>query len=95
VQSVAVSVIRPGGPRIRQSRVYCNATLRCVRATTLSMENAISIAYSECVFVALGIQRGGRILSCVAYLAVPCFPHFLINGTVFRGKNLFNIKRVF
>ena len=49
-ECVAVCVTRPCGSRIRQGRVYCNATLRYVRATTLSVENAISIAYSACVY---------------------------------------------
>jgi len=46
-------------------RSYMNKTgnvcviviLRCVCATTVAMEKAISITYSECVSVALGIQH--------------------------------------
>jgi len=67
---------------LRQGKVYCNATLRCVRATTLSVENAISVPCSECVFVALGIQHGGPLLSCVACVAVPCFPTFSHNNII-------------
>jgi len=50
----------------------------------------MSVTYSECVFVGLGIQRAMRmrrvILSSVPCLAVPRFFH-VINGTVFGGKN--------
>jgi hypothetical protein len=60
---------------------------------------AISITYSECVFVALVIQhakgthRAIGLLSSVACLVLPYFPHYLINGTIF-GKTLLNIKCV-
>jgi len=41
-----------------QKRQYTyNATLRCVRATIVVVKKAIGIAYSGCVFVALGIQH--------------------------------------
>ena len=56
---------------------------------------ALSIAYSECVPVALVIQHAMRmhhiLLSVVACLSVPYFPHYPINGTIFR-KELLNIK---
>ena len=62
----------------------------------------ISIAYSECVFVALGIEHAMRmrriILSYVACLDVT---HFFLFSTlshkrqVFRHKKLLNIKCVF
>ena len=48
----------------------------------------ISITYSECVFVALGIQHAMScaILSSVACLAVQynIFPHYRINDTIFE-----------
>ena len=37
-----------------------NVTLGCVRADTVALEKTISIAYSECVFVALVIQHAMR-----------------------------------
>ena len=48
---------------------------------------AISITYSECVFVALGIQPAKRttliILSSGFVRLHNIFPNYLINGTVF------------
>jgi hypothetical protein len=44
----------------RDRQCTCNATLRCVRATIVAIGKAISIAYSECVFVELGIQHAMR-----------------------------------
>jgi len=56
-----------------------------------SRGKAISITYSECVFVALTSQHARRmrhtILSSVACLALHhIFPHYLINGHHFRFK---------
>ena len=53
---------------------------------------AISVTYSECVSVALGIQHEIRIchiiLSSVACPAVQYFfPRYLINGTIFGKKS--------
>ena len=57
---------------------------------------AISIKYSECASVALGIQHAMHMGISVACPAVvySIFPHYLINGTIFE-KNLLNIKCVF
>ena len=60
---------------------------------------AISIKYYECMSIlALLIRHAKRthriILSSVACLALPYFPHYLINGTIF-GKTLLNTECVF
>jgi hypothetical protein len=51
---------------------------------------AISITYSECVLVALVIQHVMRMrpikLLYVVASALPHFPHYLINGTIFGRK---------
>ena len=56
------------------------------------------IIYSERISVSQGIQHGKRmycfILSSVACLVLPHFPHDPINGTTFEN-NLLNIKHVF
>jgi hypothetical protein len=60
---------------------------------------AVSITYSECVFVALVIQHAKRmpliILSSVASPILQYFPHYLIKGTIFGEKKLLNIKYEF
>ena len=59
----------------------------------------ISIAYSESVFVALVTQHAERmrriILSSLVRLAVPIFPHCLLNGTLFGEKSKVSMKYVF
>jgi hypothetical protein len=51
------------------------------------------------MFVAAVIQHAQRmhciILSCLACLALPKFPHYLINGTIFGKEKLLNIKMCF
>jgi len=60
----------------------------------------ISITYSDCVFIASGMQHAMRmrhfILSSVACLVLcHIFPHYLIKGTTFEKKKaLWNIKCV-
>jgi len=62
------------------------------------MEKATSSTYSECVFVALGIQhaKGMRriLLSSVAYTAVQHFFHIISQAARFSGKKLLNTKCV-
>jgi hypothetical protein len=40
--------------------MYYNVTIRHVFATTVAVEKAMGITYSECVFVALCIQHAVR-----------------------------------
>jgi hypothetical protein len=61
---------------------------------------AISITYSECVFVALVIciECACALLSSVACRLESIFPHYLINGRIFGGgeeERLLNMKCVF
>jgi hypothetical protein len=59
---------------------------------------AMRIAYSESVFTASVIQHvkgmSRFVFLSVPCLAVLCFPHYPINGTVF-GKRILNIECVF
>jgi len=52
-----------------------------LRATFAAVEKQTNITYSECVFVALGIQHAMRmrcvIFSSVAWPAVRCFSHII------------------
>jgi hypothetical protein len=55
---------------------------------------AISITYSECVFVALVIQHGKRmhrLVICRLYGSTIVFRHYLINGKI-SGKNVIEHK---
>ena len=62
-------------------------------------EKAISITYSECVYVALVIRHSKRtrrvILLSVACLALTIFfRHYLINGTIFEKKISYRTQNV-
>jgi len=71
-------------------------TFRRVRVTVVAVEKAINITYSECVFVALGIQHAIH----MSHIVTCGLPHstifFQLSETrhVFR-KKLLNTKCVF
>jgi hypothetical protein len=55
----------------------------------------MSIAYSECVSVALGIQQAMRmrhIAICSLPRSIIFFPHYLINGTILGGEKVIEQK---
>jgi hypothetical protein len=68
-----------------------SVTLRHFLATIFADEKEMSITYSECVFVALGIPYP----ACKAHTAYchlraalfHVFSHYLINGTIFEKKS--------
>ena len=72
-----------------------NITLRGVRVTIVAVEKAINVTYSECLFVALGIQHAmsmRRILLSVTCPAVQYFSILSHKEQDFRKKkSLLNI----
>jgi len=77
--------------------MHYNLTLKSVRVSTVAVEMAISITYSEFVSVALVIQlikRMRHVVICDLSGFYHIFLHYLINGTM-SGKMFLNIKRVF
>ena len=75
-----------------------NVTLRRNSCNHSCRGKAISIIYSECVFVALVIQLAKRMRRIIlTSVACPALPHFCTLSHKwhdFRGKKLFNIKCV-
>jgi hypothetical protein len=62
------------------------------------VEKAISITYSDCVFVALGIQqamRMRRFVTCGLPGSTIFFPHYLIKDKIFQKKTVIAYKMFF
>jgi hypothetical protein len=72
-----------------RQRTYI-VTLKSIRVTTVAMEKAVSITYSECAFAALVIQHAKRMyhatLLTAACLGLPYF-HIITSTAQFPKKN--------
>ena len=83
--------------RVQDRQSACNLTLRSVRGNDRCSEKSISIAYSECVFVALSIEHAMRmrhIVVCDLSGSAIFFSTLSHKRHNFR-QNLLNIKCAF
>jgi hypothetical protein len=73
--------------------VYPVTSVYIIKKSAFVMKE-ISITYSKCVFVALGIQCAMRhMVTCGLFGSTTFFKLYLINGTIIEKK--LKIKRVF
>jgi sulfur transfer complex TusBCD TusB component (DsrH family) len=79
-------------PKTREA-MYIKHNLEARWCNRCCSGRAISITYSECVFVALGIQQEMRMRHICGWL-YNIFPRYLIRHD-FRGEKLLNVKCVF
>ena len=83
----------------KTGNVWLNTAFRRF-AKSLVLWKSNNITYLEGVFVALVIQHAMRINQAAICHMCPVwfyliFLHYLIKGTIFRGKKLWNVKCVF
>ena len=77
--SVVEKTVHSGDHLIIQNRKCMhNVTLRHICATIFAVERAINITYSECEFIALGIQHAKCMHSIVIYGLAGCTTLFHI-----------------
>jgi hypothetical protein len=70
--------------------MYISRTVEALSCNHCCSGKTISIAYSQCVFIALGIQNAMRMRYIViSYLpgSTMCFPHYVTNGTILEKKS--------
>ena len=81
--------------REKSGTVFINLTLRRLSFNDCCSGKEISIAYSECVFVALVTQHAMRMCHIVIFglpRSTIFFTHYLINEAIFEKKKLLGIK---
>ena len=72
--------------KLTRHALYVERDIEALSHNHCCRAKATRITYSECLFITVVIQHAKLmlrvILSSVDCLAVPFFPHYLINGTI-------------
>jgi len=79
-----IKYLETNNPELQRDKVRTNVIMRYFSVNNFFRAKELSVTYSECVSVALGIRH-------VPYYIVICslsgsnhiLPHYLINGTIF------------